>query len=81
MRSEWSDQEDSLLLNRKLSFDEVNVLLPQRTEQEIWDRMVKLREPQMVPRGMYPGDRRDSTGCYDERIQGISAGVGYAVSR
>ncbi|KAI5789036.1 hypothetical protein EDC01DRAFT_775468 [Geopyxis carbonaria] len=49
-RDNWSEQEDALLLNRKLSFDEVNVLLAGRSEQEIFQRQVKLRQNQMNPR-------------------------------
>jgi hypothetical protein len=49
-RTNWSEQEDALLLNRKLSFDEVNVLLAGRSENEIWERMVKLRQSEMTPR-------------------------------
>jgi hypothetical protein len=43
MMEPWDDSEDALLLDKKRSFDEVNVLLPKRSEREIWDRMTKLR--------------------------------------
>jgi len=39
----WTPSEDALLLDKKRSFDEVNVLLSKRSEKEIWDRMTKLR--------------------------------------
>jgi hypothetical protein len=71
----WSEQEDSLLLNRKLSFDEVNVLLTGRSEHQIWERMVKLRQNEMGQRqhSMLPMDDvpRESF----ERISGMSVGV------
>lgn len=72
----WSEQEDELLLNRKLSFDEVNVLLAGRSESEIWSRMVKLRENEMTHRqSMLPLHcmsevRRES---YEDRIPGIGS--------
>jgi len=74
--SNWSEQEDELLLNRKLSFDEVNVLLASRSESEIWSRMVKLRENEMTHRqSMLPMHcmsevRRES---YEDRIPGIGS--------
>ncbi|KAI5788857.1 hypothetical protein DFH27DRAFT_212724 [Peziza echinospora] len=39
----WTAEEDALLMDRKLCFDEVNVLLRGRREPEIWQRMGKLR--------------------------------------
>ncbi|KAF8543156.1 hypothetical protein BDD12DRAFT_274674 [Trichophaea hybrida] len=75
----WSEQEDALLLNRKLSFDEVNVLLATRSEQEIWNRQVKLRQNEMthrqqsMPMHCMSEVRRDS---YEDRIPGIGA-LGY----
>ncbi|KAL7267268.1 hypothetical protein RUND412_010154 [Rhizina undulata] len=39
----WTHEEDALMIDKKLSFDEVNVLLTGRSEKDIWDRMVKLR--------------------------------------
>lgn len=47
----WSGGEDALLLDKKRSFDEVNVLLPKRTETEIWERMLHLRS-QVGPESM-----------------------------
>ncbi|KAF3939885.1 hypothetical protein ABW19_dt0209619 [Dactylella cylindrospora] len=41
--SSWTDEEDSLLLNRRLSFDEVSILLHHRSEEAIWSRMGVLR--------------------------------------
>ena len=76
LHSNWSEQEDALLLNRKLSFDEVNVLLAGRSESEIWNRMVKLRENEMTHRqAMMPMHcmsevRRES---YEDRIPGIGS--------
>ena len=75
----WSQQEDALLLNRKLSFDEVNVLLATRSEAEIWHRQVKLRQNEMthkhqtMPTHCMSEVRRDS---FEERIPGIGA-LGY----
>ncbi|PWW77313.1 hypothetical protein C7212DRAFT_363190 [Tuber magnatum] len=43
MMEPWTSSENALLLDKKRSFDEVNVLLPKRSEKEIWDRMTKLR--------------------------------------
>ena len=40
---DWSPEEDALLMDRKLCFEEVNVLLSRRGEPEIWRRMGKLR--------------------------------------
>lgn len=40
---DWSPEEDALLMDRKLCFEEVNVLLSRRREPEIWRRMGKLR--------------------------------------
>ncbi|KAA8913796.1 hypothetical protein FN846DRAFT_902647 [Sphaerosporella brunnea] len=80
----WSEQEDGLLLNRKLSFDEVNVLLPGRSEIEIWNRMVKLRQNEMhrpslsmpMPMHCMAEARREA---YEDRIPGIGsvAALGY----
>ncbi|KAK6342596.1 hypothetical protein TWF718_007994 [Orbilia javanica] len=39
----WTSEEDSLLLNRRLSFDEVSILLHHRSEEAIWSRMGILR--------------------------------------
>lgn len=39
----WTAEEDALLMDRKLCFEEVNVLLSRRREPEIWRRMGKLR--------------------------------------
>jgi len=39
----WTPEEDALLMDRKLCFEEVNVLLSRRREFEIWRRMGKLR--------------------------------------
>ncbi|KAF8467625.1 hypothetical protein BDZ91DRAFT_119419 [Kalaharituber pfeilii] len=39
----WTPEEDALLMDRKLCFEEVNVLLSNRNEREIWHRMGKLR--------------------------------------
>ncbi|KAF3083217.1 hypothetical protein TWF569_000802 [Orbilia oligospora] len=39
----WTSEEDSLLLNRRLSFDEVSILLHHRSEEAIWSRMGVLR--------------------------------------
>lgn len=39
----WTPEEDALLMDRKLCFEEVNVLLSNRREVEIWQRMGKLR--------------------------------------
>lgn len=39
----WTAEEDALLMDRKLCFDEVNVLLRGRREPEIWRRMGRLR--------------------------------------
>lgn len=39
----WTAEEDALLMDRKLCFEEVNVLLSNRREPEIWRRMGKLR--------------------------------------
>ena len=39
----WTEEEDRLMMDRKLCFDEVNVLLRGRSEPEIWRRMGKLR--------------------------------------
>jgi hypothetical protein len=87
-RDNWSEQEDSILINPKLSFDEVNVLLAGRSEVEIWARMVKLRGPryQNMPlqRQHQPvmhcmaEARRDS---YEERIPGIGSVGGFGFSR
>lgn len=68
----WSEQEDRLLVDRKLSFDEVNVLLVGRSEQDIWDRMVKLRQPEMT---------QQRVSCQTEaRIPGIES-VRYGATR
>ena len=40
---DWTPEEDALLMDRKLCFEEVNVLLSKRREPEIWRRMGKLR--------------------------------------
>lgn len=39
----WTAEEDALLMDRKLCFEEVNVLLSRRREPEIWRRMGRLR--------------------------------------
>lgn len=39
----WTTEEDGLLLNRRLSFDEVSILLHHRSEEAIWARMGILR--------------------------------------
>lgn len=39
----WTPEEDALLMDRKLCFEEVNVLLSNRREPEIWRRMGQLR--------------------------------------
>ncbi|KAI5821401.1 hypothetical protein BZA77DRAFT_238252 [Pyronema omphalodes] len=71
----WSEEEDAVLMNRKLSFDEVNVLLAGRTEGEIWERQVKLRESEIrrhsgVPMHCVSEVRGDH---YGGRIPGIGA--------
>ncbi|KAK6332718.1 hypothetical protein TWF696_002742 [Orbilia brochopaga] len=49
----WTSEEDSLLLNRRLSFDEVSILLHHRSEEAIWSRMGILRSS--VPRSVRLG--------------------------
>ncbi|KAK9461352.1 uncharacterized protein V1516DRAFT_675727 [Lipomyces oligophaga] len=39
----WSVEEDDLLIRRDLRFEELSVLLPGRTEKEIWDRISSLQ--------------------------------------
>lgn len=39
----WSSQEDAVLVDKRLSFNEVNIILTNRSEKEICDRMAKLR--------------------------------------
>ncbi|KAK6533222.1 hypothetical protein TWF281_007372 [Arthrobotrys megalospora] len=52
----WTSEEDSLLLNRRLSFDEVSILLHHRSEEAIWSRMGILRSsiPKSVRLGCTP---------------------------
>ncbi|KAK6505299.1 hypothetical protein TWF481_007206 [Arthrobotrys musiformis] len=52
----WTSEEDSLLLNRRLSFDEVSILLHHRSEEAIWSRMGILRSsiPKSVRLGCAP---------------------------
>lgn len=44
----WSIQEDAVLVNKSLSFNEVNIILTTRSEKEICDRMAKLRAERWV---------------------------------
>lgn len=49
----WSMEEDELLINRRnreLSFAELSILLPQRTEGEIWSRIDHLEKLRDGPR-------------------------------
>ncbi|KAK9247166.1 hypothetical protein V1506DRAFT_455566 [Lipomyces tetrasporus] len=38
----WSQEEDDLVIRSDLRFEELSVLLPSRTENEIWDRIKNL---------------------------------------
>lgn len=56
----WSMEEDELLINRRrkeLSFAELSILLPQRTEGEIWERIDHLEN---LRNGHRPTANRDS---------------------
>ncbi|KAI5837855.1 hypothetical protein DFP73DRAFT_486720 [Morchella snyderi] len=56
----WTPAEDEILVNKGLSFNEVNILLSKRSEKEICDRMAKLRsekwlvEPMQHNSGLSP---------------------------
>lgn len=69
----WSMEEDELLINRRnreLSFAELSILLPQRTEGEIWSRidyLEKLRNGHRSSTSREPGRARQSSiGLDDE---------------
>lgn len=64
-RIPWSMEEDELLINRRqkeLSFAELLILLPQRTEGEIWLRIDALERIKNGHRALvsHPGRRRQS---------------------
>lgn len=46
--SNWTPQEDAVLVNKSLSFNEVNIILTTKSEKEICDRMAKLRAERWV---------------------------------
>lgn len=57
----WSMEEDELLINRRrkeLSFAELSILLPQRTEREIWARIDALERLRNGHRALISRDRR-----------------------
>lgn len=67
----WSMEEDELLINRRnreLSFAELSILLPQRTEGEIWSRidyLEKLRNGHRASRDLHRRRRESSIGLVD----------------
>lgn len=79
----WSMEEDELLINRRnreLSFAELSILLPQRTEGEIWSRIDHLEKLKNGHRSSTIRDRRrrqssigldDVDDFYDDVIGGI----------
>jgi hypothetical protein len=71
----WTEQEDRVLLDRKLSFDEVNILLSGRSERDIWERMYRLRQSEMTPQQEH--QQRCNT---EARIPGIES-VRYGATR
>ncbi|KAK9494773.1 hypothetical protein V1508DRAFT_430804 [Lipomyces doorenjongii] len=46
----WSQEEDDLVTRSDLRFEELSVLLPSRTENEIWDRIKNLASSSSVSR-------------------------------
>lgn len=59
----WSMEEDELLINRRnreLSFAELSILLPQRTEGEIWSRIDHLEKLRNGHRASRENRRRQS---------------------
>ncbi|KAK9468976.1 hypothetical protein V1512DRAFT_258340 [Lipomyces arxii] len=46
----WSQEEDDLVTRRDLRFEELSVLLPSRTETEIWNRIESLQTAGVVSR-------------------------------
>lgn len=79
----WTMEEDELLINRRnreLSFAELSILLPQRTEGEIWSRIDYLEKLKNGHRSLNSRDRRrrlssvgldDVDDFYDDVIGGI----------
>lgn len=80
----WSMEEDELLINRRnreLSFAELSILLPQRTEGEIWSRIDHLEKLRNGHRSSSNRDNRrrrqssigldDVDDFYDDVIGGI----------
>ena len=90
----WTMEEDELLINRRnreLSFAELSILLPQRTEGEIWariDYLEKLRNGSDASSGGRDrrGNRQSSIGLdvhdlYDDDDEDdVIAGIGIGVS-
>ncbi|KAL7663583.1 Myb-like domain-containing protein [[Candida] zeylanoides] len=67
----WSMEEDELLINRRnreLSFAELSILLPQRTEGEIWSRIDHLEE---LRSGHRARDRRQSSIGLDDDLYDV----------
>ncbi|RLV91876.1 Transcriptional regulatory protein TOD6 [Spathaspora sp. JA1] len=76
----WSMEEDELLINRRnreLSFAELSILLPQRTEGEIWsriDHLEKLRNGAHRPASSND-PRRNGIDFYDDD-EDVIGGIG-----
>ncbi|CCG20678.1 Dot6 protein [Candida orthopsilosis Co 90-125] len=90
----WTMEEDELLINRRnreLSFAELSILLPQRTEGEIWariDYLEKLRNGNDTSSSGRDrrGNRQSSIGLddvhdlYDDDDDDVIGGIGIGVS-
>lgn len=83
----WSMEEDELLINRRtreLSFAELSILLPQRTEGEIWSRidyLEKLRNGHRLSSSRDPRRRKSSIGLGDvddlyDDVDDVIGGIG-----